>query len=252
MLSSINQQEKFVSFDQLEPFQPYFNYVQLLREASNGVINSSTEQEQLSVIYLLRRMRKYQRALFDVTFDNILSRFVSKFLIKGDKMSTVFYQSLFFVNEIFSEYNFDFNDSWLEQLYPPVEEFVFNSNEQITQLAKMVIRSFAINMKYNTTIEILFSSLFEGYENESKVNFVKEMLELFFNTIDKINLAYGFDWNEIIHYLPQGNENNRHAIQHIFLLLNRLLENQWEEFMSSLNGPNQKLVNKIMNMSFIQ
>lgn len=191
-------------------------------------------------------MRKYQRALFDVTFDNILSRFVEKFIINFNDKSPVLYQSLFFINEIFSEYNFDFNYSWLEQLYPPVEEYVFNSNEQVSQLAKMVIRSFAVNMKYSTTIEVLLNSLLDAYENESRVQFVNEMFELYCTTLDKINLVYGFDWNDIIQNLTIGNEKMSQIIQHILLILKKVLGSQWGEYVNSFNENNLNLVNKIM------
>lgn len=244
----IIMQDKFIAYALLEPFDINTNYVLLLREVSNGVLNPVNDKEQLSIILQLRRMRRYQQALFDVAFDNIISVFVDKYLIQPSHTSLVLCHSLLFVNEIFSTYILSFNDDWLKQLYPPIEDTVFCSNSQMSQIARVVIHSFAINMKYTSALVVLFKAVEDINGSETREKFLYETFETFFKSIDETNILYGFDWNYIIAKLNLAVPRDFNVIQNIFLILRRILDNNsWGQFFKMLKEKNRNVVNKIIN-----
>ena len=66
----------FPSFDSIADYPSSTNFINVLREVSNNATTAVDQKTMLETITELRRMRKYQRELFEKTFDNIISRFL--------------------------------------------------------------------------------------------------------------------------------------------------------------------------------
>ena len=122
----------FPSFDSITDYPSSTNFINVLREVSNNATTAVDQKTMLETITELRRMRKYQRELFEKTFDNIISRFLYIYIKsqeENDINNIVLPAALSFLGEIFSDTPFEFDETWIERIYYTIEKYFFSSNE---------------------------------------------------------------------------------------------------------------------------
>ena len=241
----------FESYDKLEKYPSNINYVSLLREVSNGATTLGDTNKLISTITELRRMRKYHKELFEKTFDNIISRFITVYF-KSSNDNThnnhVLLAGISFVNELFSEFQFEFDESWIEKLYFAIEQFFCSKDNIIKQLSREAANNLSINMHFTTTFTVFIESLDDC--NEELAKFIYDLFILCFNNIDNTNLMFRYDWNEIIKNISINDDHNSSqfiCLKHVFIALKNKLKDNWDEFFMGIYTENKEIINLFFN-----
>lgn len=189
----------FPSFDSITDYPSSTNFINVLREVSNNATTAVDQKTMLETITELRRMRKYQRELFEKTFDNIISRFLYIYIKsqeENDINNIVLPAALSFLGEIFSDTPFEFDETWIERIYYTIEKYFFSSNETVRNISREVARQLAINMAFSITFELFFDSIMEN--NQEKKQFIFSLFQLAFDNVDQTTLIFKYEWNVIL------------------------------------------------------
>lgn len=233
----------FQPFETLPPFDQSVDYISLLREVSNNATTKTDTNTQLKTIFDLRRMRKYQEKFFEATFSNILGRFISCYVDENKDNESVIEAFLFFIGEIFSDYQFDFNESWIYKLYNVIEKYFFSSNQKLSELAKNAAKNLAIHMNYTPTLICLFDTLADCDEQTAK--FIEELFSIVFQNVTPTNLVNLFDWNEVlceIHINQDRNSPEFKRMSMIFQKIKEYIGDSWQELINNLANDEEKIL----------
>lgn len=242
----------FPSFDSITDYPPSTNYLNVLREVSNNAIEVSDQKTMLETITELRRMRKYQNDFFEKTFDNILSRFINAYIKSQDENdinNMVLPAALSFLREIFSECVFEFDETWIERIYYVIERFFFSPNETIKTISRETAQLLAINMQFPITFELFFDSIME--DSQEKKQFIFNLFQLAFKTIDNTNLIYRYDWNEILLGFGFNKESigtmKFETVKKVMEEFRKKVGNDWHFLLEWINDDSKAMLNLFFN-----
>jgi hypothetical protein len=235
----------YTNFDNLQAFPKNQNYLKLMRDISNGIIENKHLQNQIHYITELRRIKKFHQDLFSVTFNNILHNFIENLM--GSSDPEVVYNSLILVTEIFSFYEFQDINIWVPNLLTKVIELsVTEKNEFLLKQSLLALYNLANNMFYEETLVTLLRLM----KNKS-IQIIKnaiETLQTFIYFIDYLTLTNVFDWQEsfniILELANSSAKQDVENVKSIITYIRRKMDDlEFNEFLQNyLNEHNQKII----------
>lgn len=207
------QLEHNIPYESLTPFPEDTKFMETMRELIKAITETPENEweKHVSAINTLRRLRKYQSKFFDeiISEPEIQSRLV-KFI--SSLRSSVTIPTLLLIKELFSEYQFEYNDKennepieltqFVKMLLPELISKSLSEKSFIREGAKNCLNECCKNMLYEETILTLLKECC----NEKNVKTV----EVAYNTLmdlianfEKNYLVYYAHWKVIFSYLAQ-------------------------------------------------
>lgn len=218
-------------FSELYSYPLNQNFLTLMREISDGVLESNDPQQQIKCIKELRRMRKHHRDLFYVTFLNIRENFENRIMLSDN--SEVVYNSLILVTEIFSVYDLDDPDiqKIAGHLLKTVLEITGVPHPQIYHQCLTCLYLSSHNMIYEEVFYELLKKIADSNEKISQIS--TETSLTFILHIDSVYFQNNFDWvnitNLILQILQIPQDSYQSRLSHLlFFIRNSIFEDNFE------------------------
>ena len=251
-------------YENIPPFKEETNFVELMIKIKKLLRETKEHEwiEHVQAINYLRRLRKYQKEIFDrVMYDLNIFEIILSYL--NSVRTTLSKITLVFIKELFSEYEFEYNnnDEQIElvkfiQFITP--KLILKANSEKSFLKEEAInclKNLSKNMTYGDTLITLIKSCIENNGNsicELSFNFIQDLLTNF-----DINYLIYFDyWNEFFEILIKILKMKKEPYIKKSILLIKSLESligkeNFEKIINNnCNKEEKEFISKSINNSF--
>ena len=169
------------NFDQLNEFPKSTNFIQIMREVSDPIINNKSDEEKLNSVIDLRRLRKFHLEFFNKIFSNLYEKLLPliQTVKNNEELTNAVLQLLKEVFNCNEKFYYEISD-WVRTFVPVL--LVLATNPSHGKLANEILMNIVNCMFYS---EIIQSFLDEILRNESEeinniaINYLFKNLEAF-------------------------------------------------------------------------
>jgi hypothetical protein len=220
-------------YENIPPFKEETNFVELMIKVKKLLRETKEHEwiEHVQAINYLRRLRKYEKEIFDrVMYDLNIFEIILSYL--NSVRTTLSKITLVFIKELFSEYEFEYNDNdeqielikFIKFITP---KLILKANSEKSFLKDEAINclnNLSKNMTYGDTLIALIKVCITNNGNsicELSFNFIQELLKNF-----DINYLIYFDyWDEFFEILIKILKMKKEPYMKKSILLINSLEN---------------------------
>lgn len=177
------------------PFPEKTNYLELLRNICNFILESNDPDMLIYAINLLRRLEKHEKEFFMRIFDNIYDSF-DRLIFNQNK--EVVHAAFLFLIELFSQFwQGDLISRWVDYLLPKVilSSTSNNLDQDIAQMGHTILEKISTCGYYVDAFNCLINAL--KTDDLQTLNTFSNFLNSFLRSCDKIILINYFEWNDI-------------------------------------------------------
>jgi hypothetical protein len=240
--------EYIKDYSQLEPFDSKSQLFPLMVNTSTGLIESKDPSELCIHITNLRRMKKYEKTLFEHTFNNIINKF-NRIILNEHK--SVCLNALTLISELFSVLDPEsMIIGWFEVLLTAVFEQSINQDKDINNMAIICLNNCVDNMWYTENMDCLIDLLILNSSNEVTQNIFVTMVGIV-KCIDKENLIFTFHWEGIMDTIESGWSNGddyaKNNIREFLKVIQAKLEGEFSSLLNVMRPEQAELYLKIIN-----
>lgn len=237
-----------VTHDSLSPFHGNTNFLELMREISEPIIENKSETYKLQSVSYLRRLRKHHYQYFNKVFDNISTAFLK--MIKLENINEeLLIECLKLIREVFSgdttHLSNDMGD-WLRLYVPIVLRFSIRQNTNT--IAHDILNNIANNMLFSETLEAFIDEIITS-EKEEIMDFAANYLRKNLENFDEITIENSVYWDTCLSKLVEMYENRsekwRNFVRNLILYVsNKLGQGRFEEIINE-NSVNDEVNGKL-------
>ena len=218
-----------LSYENLPQFEENTNYIELMRKVT--LLLKETEEKKwnecVEGINYLRRLRKYNKEVFEkIMYDlDIFNIILSYLNCSRTILSKI---TLVFIQEIFSEYEFEYNEKdeeielvkFIEFITPKLISKVNSDKSFIKEEVIKCLKNLSENMTYGKTLITLIKCFLENENCDLCYKFIEELL----NNFDVNYLIYFDYWNELFEILIKTLKMNKELFTKKCISIINLLE----------------------------
>ena len=233
------------NYDELPNFNTNENILELMREITKSFKYDYDCTIKIKAISDFRRLRKFHKEYFFVTFDNIHNRLLEKTLNNlFEKNEFLLYYIIYFLNEIIVYNSTEIPSEWVEDIFNSVEKYVFNPIEKLRNISREALQNIATEIQCNEKVKCFFKKL-ECCDNEC-AKYYYNLLHLFVENTEELCFINLYDWNLIINDIKNNkNVSNYNLAFKAFAkeIKNHLDKcNYFEDFLNILTQENKEFV----------
>lgn len=233
------------NYDELPNFNPNENVLELMREITKAFKYDYDCTIKIKAITDFRRLRKFHKEYFLVTFDNIHNRLFDKTLNNQyEKNEFLLYYIIYFMNEIIIYNSTEMPSEWVEDIFYSIEKYVFNPIEKLKNISREALQNIATEIQCTEKVKCFFKKL-EHCDNES-AKYYYNLLHLFVENTEEICLINMYEWNLIINDIKNNKDicNYNLAFKALIKEIKNHLDkcNYFEDFTKTLTQENKKFV----------
>ena len=200
---------------------------------------------KIKAITDFRRLRKFHKEYFFVTFDNIHNRLLDKTLNNQyEKNEFLLYYIIYFMNEIIIYNSTEMPSEWVEDIFYSIEKYVFNPIEKLKNISREALQNIATEIQCTEKVKCFFKKL-EHCDNES-AKYYYNLLHLFVENTEEICLINMYEWNLIINDIKNNKDicNYNLAFKALIKEIKNHLDkcNYFEDFTKTLTQENKEFV----------
>lgn len=189
----------FVSFDNLHPFDVETNFLQILRETSNPIINKEDLKSQMNSILTMRRLRKFHFEFFKLIFSN-LTKSLGEAIINSDDEQ--YLNSIFgLLFEIFSGDDYINSEEfsvWIKELIPKiVQAYISKRKENMKNILSFICSNIFLSDLMETLLNILLTG------PKEYINFTYDLLMKHIECYDVISLENMVYWDACLELISE-------------------------------------------------
>jgi len=183
-----------VTFESLCPFHGNTNFLELMREISEPIIENKSDTSKLKSVLDLRRLRKHHNFYFNKVFDNISNAFLK--MIKFESINDeLLIECLKLIRDVFSGDNnnltTDMGD-WV-RLYVPIV-LKFSTRHHTSPIAQEILNNIADFMLFSETLEAFIDEIIYS-ENEEIMDFAANFMMKNLENFDEITIENSVYWD---------------------------------------------------------
>lgn len=191
-------------FEQLEPFAINENHIEVLKSV-NALLKETKEtqwEDHIKGIDILRRLYKYERVLMykiinDLELEEVIGTYMTSIRTVRAKAS------IQFIKELFSQYEFEFNDnnepvklvSLVSFFIPKILKVACSDKGFLREEANKCLTEISNNMFYGNTILVLLKECTD--KNQKQVDIAFNTLVNLLNNLERNYLNYYTHWDQI-------------------------------------------------------
>ncbi len=233
MSENIEKNEKSninLSYENLPQFEENTNYIELMRKVI--LLLKETDEKKwnecVEGINYLRRLRKFNKEVFEkIMYDlDIFNIILSYLNCSRTILSKI---TLVFIQEIFSEYEFEYNEKdeeielikFIEFITPKLISKLNSDKSFIKEEVIKCLKNLSENMTYGKTLITLIKCFLENENCDLCYKFIEELL----NNFDVNYLIYFDYWNELFEILIKTLKMNKELFTKKCISILNLLEN---------------------------
>jgi hypothetical protein len=237
-----------VTFESLSPFYGNTNFLELMREISEPIIENKSDTSKLKSVLDLRRLRKHHYYYFNKVFDNISNAFLK--MIKLEPINDeLLIECLKLIRDVFSGDNdhisTDMGD-WL-RLYVPII-LKFSIGQHTKSIAYEILNNITNFMLFPETIEAFIDEIIFS-ENEEKMDFAANFVMKNLENFDEITIENSVYWDtcltKLVEVYERRSEKWQIFVRRVFLFVSHKLgQTRFEEIMKE-NSVNDEVNGKM-------
>ena len=235
------------NYNELTNFNANENMLELMRGITKAFKNDYDSSLKIKAITDFRRLRKFHKEYFNVTFDNIHNRLLEKTLDNQfEKNEFLLYYIIYFMNEIIIYNSAEMPSEWVEDIFYSIEKYVFNPIENLRNISREALQNIATEIQCTEKIICFFKQLEDCRQNEC-AKYYYNLLHLFIENTEELCFINMYDWNLIINNIKTNKDiNNNYSLAYkafIKEIKNHLEKsNYFDEFANILSQENKEFV----------
>lgn len=256
-----DQESNLISYTETQNLHPldekidYINFIKSIADTFKLTNPSSITNDNYPVIIKflegienLRRAKIYQYKLFESIMDYVCEEFT--YLLRYCNNKAILVNGFILVKEIFSNYEFNYVNNWIERLFEAVLIYKDSSDLQLNKISKECLDLFTKNMCYTESIEVLIKQIVN--ENEATAEYCLKLLLDLIN-FTELNQLENFCFNEIcesFNEIQNLYESNRILmVSKVFNEIRFKLNDKFKIMLENLTEENKNYIVSLINLS---